>query len=193
MYLSKASLTTCLFLIFSTNLLSPSAAQPHRHRTAEETTKTDFDHNSHSHDDPLSFSHEKTSLVPKVATIPGTPTWRVRYVKIASVLPLQVVAQILEVFLTSVLEQFQQTPDSAISGAMAVGQFRIRRGLFHLNFFDHERQAQQGVYPRRAAGVVGEHKAGLGHVSQQRVEGYDGGVLRCGLLVRWEMGLGPLD
>lgn len=144
MYQLMTFLPVCLFVILSANPLSLPAARL-SHHDASATKTTTSDPNSHPHDDLLpSIPHNKVAPVPKRATIhtatipglPGTPTWRVRYIKIATMLPVQLVATAMETFYSSSLKELQQTSDSALSHLLAStkGAFRIGRGVLHLNF-----------------------------------------------------------
>lgn len=98
-----------------------TTARTSRHDTSE-IIKFDSSPNNYPNSNLLtSFPYNKVALMPKRATIhtatipgiPGTPTWRVRYIKIASMLPINVAATAMEVFLSSGLQQLRRTPDSA--------------------------------------------------------------------------------
>ena len=106
-----------------------------RHDTLE-IMEVAYDPNNHPNSSLLtSFTYSKVALITKRANIhtatvpgkPGTPTWRVRYIKIASMLPINVAATAMEVFLSSGLQQLQQTSDSVLRDMLAerTGEFWI--------------------------------------------------------------------
>lgn len=181
MYQLMAFLLVCLFVILSANTLSlPAARLSHHDASATKTATSDL--NSHPHDHLLpSIPHNKVASVPKGATIhtatmpgvPGTPTWRVHYIKIATMLPVQLVATAMETFYSSSLKELQQTSDSALSHLLAStkGAFRIGRGGFRLKFMTASgrliREFVEGVLEE----LLGSTR--LGWVTQFRSEWMD--------------------
>ena len=181
MYNPNANITFCLFIILLATLLPLCHAPTSRHDTSA-ITNFASNPNKYPADGAIwSFPQNRIALVPKRATIhtatipgvPGTPTWRVRYIEIATILPINLVAIAMEVLLLSELTQLKQTSDSTLSEMLALrkGEFRVRRGIFHLNFMTKSGQLNREFIE----GVMEEllESTRLGWVTQFKSEWMD--------------------
>lgn len=181
MFQPRIHIPTCLLIVLVANFIPLITASTSRHDSsalAKFALSPDNFANNHL---LLSSPHNKIALMPKRATIhtatipgsPGTPTWRVRYIEIASTLPINVAATAMEAFLSSGLQRVRQTSDSALREVLAgtAGEFRIKKGIFHLNFM-----TQSGRLNREfIEGVIEEllESTRLGWVTQFKSEWMD--------------------
>ena len=125
---SKAFLQDCLLIILLANLLSLSAERPSHHDPSA-IMKPSLTQGLPRAIFFPSLPPKKTSLVRKSTTvhtafipsIPGTLNWRVRYIKVVSTLPIQLVAATMEnlLHLQTSPKQPQQTSVPALVDILA--------------------------------------------------------------------------